>query len=353
MKIALITGSCGLVGSECVNFFIKKKFKVIGIDNNLRQFFFGKDGSTLWIKKKLENDFNKQYQHFSIDIRNYKKLDSIFKKYKKKIKIIIHAAAQPSHDWAASNPSVDFGVNANGTLNLLQLTRKYLSKKTTFIYMSTNKVYGDTPNYLNINEFKSRYDLKSNDEFYKGINETMSIDNCVHSLFGASKLSADLLVQEYGKNFGLNTVCFRAGCITGINHSGAKLHGFLSYLVKNCIQKESYTVIGYKGKQVRDNINSLDLVKAFWLYYKKPKPGKVYNIGGGRKCSCSILEAIAILKKELNINIKVKYQKLNRTGDHKWWITDNSKFIKDYPKFKIKYNIKKIFKELIENMHIN
>jgi CDP-paratose 2-epimerase len=353
MKIALITGSCGLVGSESVSFFIKKNFYVIGIDNNLRQFFFGKDGSTLWIKKMLKNNFNEKYKHFNIDIRNYKKLDFIFKKYKKKIKIIVHAAAQPSHDWAASNPSVDFSVNANGTLNLLQLTRKYLSKKTTFIYMSTNKVYGDTPNYLNINEFDSRYDLKSNNKFYKGINETMSIDNCVHSLFGASKLSADLLVQEYGKNFGLNTVCFRAGCVTGGNHSGAKLHGFLSYLVKSCIKKKSYTVIGYKGKQVRDNIHSLDLVSAFWEYYKNPKPGKIYNIGGGRKCSCSILEAVSILENELKINIKIKYQKLNRTGDHKWWITNNSKFIKDYPKFKINYNIKNILKELIKSTNVN
>jgi CDP-paratose 2-epimerase len=348
MKIALITGSCGLVGSESVDFFIKKNFHVIGIDNNLRKFFFGKDGSTLWLKKKLKKKYKNKYQHINVDIRNYKKLDLIFKKYKKKIKIIIHAAAQPSHDWAASNPSIDFSVNATGTLNLLQLTKKYLSKETSFIYMSTNKVYGDTPNYLNINEFKSRYDLKYNNKFYKGINETMSIDDCVHSLFGASKLSADLLVQEYGKNFGLNTVCFRAGCITGINHSGAQLHGFLSYLVKSCIQKKKYTIIGYKGKQVRDNIHSSDLVRSFWEYYKNPIPGQIYNIGGGRKCSCSILEAIAILEKKLSIKIKIKYEKKNRTGDHKWWITDNSKFMKHYPKFKIDYNIEKIIKELIK-----
>jgi len=349
MKIALITGSCGLVGSESVKFFIKKNFYVIGIDNNLRKFFFGKDGSTLWLKKILESKYEKKYHHIDADIRNYKKLETIFQKYKKNIKIIIHAAAQPSHDWAASNPFVDFGVNATGTLNLLQLTKKYLSNRTTFIHMSTNKVYGDTPNYLTINEFSSRYDLKSNDKLYKGINENMSVDNCVHSLFGASKLSADLLVQEYGKNFGLNTVCFRAGCITGINHSGAQLHGFLSYLVKSCIQKRKYTVIGYKGKQVRDNIHSSDLVRSFWEYHKKPVPGQVYNIGGGRKCSCSILEAIAILEKNLSIKIKIKYRKKNRIGDHKWWITDNSKFMKKYPKFKINYNINKIIKELIKN----
>ena len=243
MKIALITGSCGLVGYESVNFFIKKKFHIIGIDNNLREFFFGKDGSTLWLKQNLTKKHKKKYQHLNIDIRDYKKLNNLFKKYKKKIKIIIHAAAQPSHDWAASNPEVDFGVNANGTHNLLRLTKKYLHKKTPFIYMSTNKVYGDTPNYLEIKEYSTRYDLKHNNKFYKGIDESMSIDNCIHSLFGVSKLSADILVQEYGKNFGLNTVCFRAGCITGSNHSGAKLHGFLSYLVKSCIDKKNYSIL--------------------------------------------------------------------------------------------------------------
>lgn len=347
MKIALITGSCGLVGSEAVNFFIKKNFHVIGIDNNLREFFFGKDGSTLWLKKNLIKKYKKKYQHLSADIRDFKKLENLFKKYKKKIKIVIHAAAQPSHDWAASNPEVDFGVNANGTLNLLLLTKKYLQIKTPFIYMSTNKVYGDTPNYLELRQYLTRYDLKKKNKLYNGINESISIDNSIHSLFGASKLSADILTQEYGKNFGLNTVCFRAGCITGSNHSGAKLHGFLSYLVKCCIDKKKYTIFGYNGKQVRDNLHSKDLINCFWEFYKKPTSGKVYNIGGGRKCSCSIIEAIQIIEKELKIKIKINYDKQHRTGDHKWWITDNSKFKKDYPKFKIFYNIKKIIKELI------
>lgn len=347
MKIALITGSCGLVGSESVNFLIKKKFHVIGIDNNLREFFFGKDGSTLWLKQNLTKKHKKKYKHQNIDIRNYEKLNNLFKKYKKKIKIVIHAAAQPSHDWATSNPEVDFGVNANGTHNLLMLTKKYLHKKTPFIYMSTNKVYGDTPNYLEIKEYSTRYDLKHNNKFYRGIDESMSIDNCIHSLFGASKLSADILVQEYGKNFGLNTVCFRAGCITGSNHSGAKLHGFLSYLVKSCIDKGNYSIFGYKGKQVRDNIHSKDLISCFWEFYKKPTSGKVYNIGGERKCSCSIIEAIRIIEKELKIKIKINYYRQHRTGDHKWWITNNQKFKKDYPKFKITYNIKKIIEELV------
>lgn len=349
MNIALITGSCGLVGSESVDFFIKKNFHVLGVDNNLREFFFGKNGSTIWLKKKIKETYKKNYKHFNIDIRDYSKLEEIFKKYKTKIKVIIHSAAQPSHDWAATNPIIDFNVNANATLNLLMLTNKYLTKQTPFIYMSTNKVYGDTPNYLKIKELKTRFELNSKNKFFKGINESMSIDNNIHSLFGASKLAADILVQEYGKNFGLKTVCFRAGCITGSNHSGAKLHGFLSYLVKSCIKNNSYTILGYKGKQVRDNIHSKDLVNCFWEFYKKPTSGKVYNIGGGRKCSCSILEAIKIIEKILKIKITITYNKKNRTGDHKWWITDNRKFIKDYPKFKINYNIKKIIEELIDN----
>ena len=349
MNIALITGSCGLVGSESVDFFIKKNFHVLGVDNNLREFFFGKNGSTIWLKKKIKETYKKNYKHFNIDIRDYSKLEEVFKKYKTKIKVIIHSAAQPSHDWAATNPIIDFNVNANATLNLLMLTNKYLTKQTPFIYMSTNKVYGDTPNYLKIKELKTRFELNSKNKFFKGINESMSIDNNIHSLFGASKLAADILVQEYGKNFGLKTVCFRAGCITGSNHSGAKLHGFLSYLVKSCIKNNSYTILGYKGKQVRDNIHSKDLVNCFWEFYKKPTSGKVYNIGGGRKCSCSILEAIKIIEKILKIKIKITYNKKNRTGDHKWWITDNRKFIKDYPKFKINYNIKKIIEELIDN----
>lgn len=349
MKIALITGSCGLVGSESVDFFIKKKFHILGLDNNLREFFFGKNGSTIWLKERIKKKYKEKYKHFNVDIRDYSKLEKIFKKYKTKIKVIIHSAAQPSHDWAATNPAIDFGVNAIATLNLLMLSNKYLTKRTPFIYMSTNKVYGDTPNYLRIKELKTRFELNSKNKFFNGIDESMSIDNNIHSLFGASKLAADILVQEYGKNFGLKTVCFRAGCITGSNHSGAKLHGFLSYLVKSCIKNKSYTIIGYKGKQVRDNIHSKDLVNCFWEFYKKPTSGEIYNIGGGRKCSCSILEAIKLIEEILKIKIKIIYEKKHRTGDHKWWITNNKKFMRDYPNVKINYNIKKIIEELIDN----
>jgi CDP-paratose 2-epimerase len=294
MSYVLITGSNGLVGSESAIFFIKKGFKIIGIDNNLRQSFFGKEASTLWIRNKLLSEY-KNYHHFNNDIRNKLFLKKIFKKFSRKIKLIIHCAAQPSHDFAKDNAELDFSVNALGTLNLLELTRAFC-KKVPFIYMSTNKVYGDNPNKIKLIEKKDRWELKKNNKLYNGIDEGFSIDDCTHSFFGVSKTYADLLVQEYGKNYGLNTVCFRAGCITGPNHSGAQLHGFLSYLVKQCIVKRKYSIIGYKGKQVRDNIHSFDLVNCFWEFYKNPKKGKIYNIGGGRFSNCSIIEAIKFVK---------------------------------------------------------
>ena len=318
MKIALITGSCGLVGSESSIFFSKKGFKIIGIDNNFRKFFFGKDGNINWIKNKLKKNL-KNYIHYNTDIRNYKNLEKIFKKYKKNIKVIIHAAAQPSHDWAKNKPFIDFDINAKGTLNLLELTR-INCPKSPFIFMSTNKVYGDNPNYLPLKEKKSRWEISSSHKYKSGIDETMSIDTCTHSFFGTSKSYADLIVQEYGKNVGLKTACFRAGCITGPNHSGAKLHGFLSYLVKASMQKRKYTLIGYKGKQVRDNIHSHDLVQCFWQFFKNPSNGEVYNTGGGRFSNCSIIEALDIIEKILGFKIKRKILKQNRIGDHIWYV---------------------------------
>jgi len=348
MSIALITGSNGLVGSESVNFFSKKGFDIVGIDNNLREFFFGKDGSTHWVKKKIKKEI-KQYSHYNVDIRGYQSLEKIFKKYKKYISIIIHCAAQPSHDYGKNFPILDFNVNATGTLNLLELTKIYCPN-VPFIFMSTNKVYGDNPNKLKIIEKKNRYELKNNDRYYKGIDETFSIDNCTHSFFGVSKTYADLIVQEYGKNIGLKTVSFRGGCITGPNHSGARLHGFLSYLVKLTTSKKKYSIIGYKGKQVRDNLHSSDLVNCFWEFYKKPKNGEVYNIGGGRFSSCSILEALNEVEALGKIDIKKKFIKENRVGDHIWYITNNDKFKKHYPNWKQKYNTKKIISELMENI---
>ena len=345
MSLAIITGSCGLVGSESVVFFSKKGFDVIGIDNNERKFFFGKDGDINWIKSKLKKNI-KNYKHFNIDIRNYNSLENIFKKYKKKISVIIHCAAQPSHDWAKNRPFIDFDINAKGTLNLLELTKKYCAQ-SPFIFMSTNKVYGDNPNFLPIDEKKIRWEIKRKHKYFKGIDENMSIDNCTHSFFGASKTYADLVVQEYGKNIGLKTTCFRAGCITGPNHSGAKLHGFLSYLVKSSLLKKEYTLIGYKGKQVRDNIHSYDLVNCFWEFYKRPTSGKVYNIGGGRLSNCSILEALHFVESISGVKIKKKILKANRIGDHIWYISDMRKFKKDYPNWKQKYSTRKIINELV------
>ena len=345
MPKVIITGSIGLVGSEAVNFFSKKGFEVIGIDNNLRKFFFGNDGSTSWLKKKIIKE-NPRYKHFNVDIRNYQSLEKIFKIYKKNISLIIHCAAQPSHDYGKNFPKIDFDVNASGTLNLLELTKKFCPK-SPFIFMSTNKVYGDNPNKLKIIEKKNRYELSKSNKFFKGVDESMSIDDCTHSFFGVSKTYADLIVQEYGKNVGLKTVCFRAGCITGPNHSGAKLHGFLSYLVKKTLSQKKYTIIGYKGKQVRDNLHSYDLINCFWEFYKKPKRGAVYNIGGGRFSNCSIIEAIEEIEKLANIKIKKKIIKQNRVGDHVWYITNNKKFKKDYPGWKQKYTTKKIIEELI------
>ena len=347
MSIVLITGSSGLVGSESVSFFSKKGFDVIGIDNNLRKFFFGNEGSTNKIKSNLLKE-NKTFKNHNIDIRNYGALEKIFIKYKKNISLIIHCAAQPSHDYAKDFPILDFNINAMGSLNLLELTKRYCPK-APFIFMSTNKVYGDNPNNLKIYETKNRFELKKNSKYYNGINESFSIDNCIHSFFGVSKTYADLMVQEYGRNVGLKTVSFRGGCITGPNHSGAKLHGFLSYLIKSCISEKKYTLIGYNGKQVRDNLHSNDLINCFWEYYKKPNRGEIYNIGGGRYSNCSILEALNLVEQIKKIEIKKKIIRTPRVGDHIWYISDTAKFQKHYPKWKQKYNTKKIIEELIDS----
>jgi CDP-paratose 2-epimerase len=345
MSTAIITGSTGLVGSEAVNFFCDKGFDVIGIDNNLRKFFFGSLASTVEIKKKVLVR-NKRYSHNNTDIRNYNGLEKIFKKYNKDISIIIHCAAQPSHDFGKNFPRLDFDVNATGTLNLLELTKKYCAN-AVFIFMSTNKVYGDNPNKLRFKEDSTRWELNKKNIYYGGINEKFSIDKCTHSFFGVSKTYGDLLVQEYGKNIGLKTVSFRAGCITGPNQRGAQLHGFLSYLVKCCNEKKKYSLIGYKGKQVRDNLHSKDLINCFWEFYKKPKKGEVYNVGGGRFSNCSVIEAINIFESITNFEIKRKIIKKPRVGDHIWYITNMDKFKIEYPNWKQNYNTLKIIDELL------
>jgi CDP-paratose 2-epimerase len=347
-RIAIITGSTGLVGSTASEFLIKKGFKVIGIDNNYRSKLFGISSSTYKQRKYLTK--KKNYYHFNCDIRHHLNIEKIFKKYSKNTTLIIHCAAQPSHDWAYKKPLVDFDINARATLNLLNCTKKYCPR-SVFIFLSTNKVYGDSPNNINFIEKKTRWDVSKTSKFKNGIDEKMSIDNSVHSFFGASKTYADLIVQEFGKNLNLKTGIFRCGCITGPKHAGAKLHGFLSFLVKRCIEEKQYELIGYKGKQVRDNIHSSDLMNAFWQFYKKPKKGEVYNIGGGKATSCSVIEAISYIEKKLNIKIKRKFIKAPRSGDHIWYISNLKKFKGHYSLWKIKYNFSKIMDELINNLN--
>ncbi len=351
MKTIIITGSNGLIGSEASKFFLNKGYKVIGIDNNLRKYFFGSDGNTNWKKKELNKI--KNYEHFNVDIRNYRKLKKIFLKSKKNLKGIIHCAAQPSHDWAAKEPITDFTVNANGTINLLELTRIY-TDKAVFIFTSTNKVYGDRPNNdIKFKEKKLRYSPIKSKYISRGIDENMSIDNSVHSIFGSSKIAADIAVQEYGKYFNMNTGIFRGGCLTGPSHSGAELHGFLSYLMKCLVNEKVYTIFGYKGKQVRDNIHSYDLINMFWHFFKKPRKGEVYNVGGGVKNNCSILEAIKASEDIANKKMKLKYSSKNRIGDHIWWVSDISKFRKHFPDWEFKYNLTKILKEIFTHYQNN
>ena len=348
MNVAIITGSAGLIGSEAVSFFSKKFDLIIGIDNNMREEFFGCDASTIWNKQRLEQTIP-NYKHYDIDIRDNESIEKIFKEYNDDIKLIIHTAAQPSHDWAAKDPYKDFSVNANGTLIMLENTRKFASK-AVFIFTSTNKVYGDTPNKLPLIEQESRYEIDKNHKYYNGIDESMSIDQSLHSLFGASKVAADVLTQEYGKYFGLKTGIFRGGCLTGPNHSGTKLHGFLSYLMKCAITKEHYTIFGYKGKQVRDNIHSYDLINMFWHFYQNPKQGEVYNVGGSRYSNCSMLEAIKMCEEITGNKMNYSYIEKNRIGDHIWYISDVSKFKKDYPSWNFTYSIKDILIQIYEGL---
>lgn len=346
-KKVLVTGSAGLIGSESVKFFCDKDFEVFGIDNNLRAYFFGKEASTLWNRRLLEDKY-KNYKHYSLDIRNNEALEEVFKK--NRFDLIIHTAAQPSHDWAAKEPLTDFGVNALGTLYLLENYRKY-SPDAVFIFTSTNKVYGDTPNSLPLIELGKRYELPQKHKYYKGIDELMSIDNSKHSIFGASKVAADVMVQEYGKYFGLKTAIFRGGCLTGPAHSGTRLHGFLSYLVRCIATGKKYFIYGYKGKQVRDNIHSYDLVNAFYNVYKKPRVGEVYNIGGSRYSNISILEAIERTEKILKRKAKIEYMNANRSGDHVWYISDVSKFKSHYPNWNFKYNGDMILEDICKFGH--
>jgi CDP-paratose 2-epimerase len=346
-SVVVVTGSSGLIGSESVRFFHEKGFEVYGIDNNMRQYFFGPDGSVEWNTTELTRSLNR-FHHCPIDIRSDADVSRLFRDLGRNIACIIHAAAQPSHDWAAREPLTDFTINANGTLNLLEATRLFCPD-AVFVNMSTNKVYGDNPNSLPLIETGTRWEVEPSHAYAEhGIDESMSIDRCKHSLFGASKLAADVLAQEYGKYFGLKTSTFRGGCLTGPSHSGAELHGFLAYLVKCTLTGRPYTIFGYKGKQVRDNIHSADLVSAFWHVFQNPRSGEAYNIGGSRHSNCSMLEAIYMTEELCGRRLQYTTSDEARSGDHIWWISDVRRFQSHYPGWRYQYDQKAILIEMVE-----
>ncbi len=345
MAVAIVTGSAGLIGAETVRRFTAEGYAVAGIDNDLRAYFFGEEASTRWAVDRLRETCP-AYRHFEADIRDLAALEKIFAEFAGEIAVIIHTAAQPSHDWAAREPLTDFGVNAMGTLNLLELTRKH-APEATFAFTSTNKVYGDAPNALPLVERETRWELDPGHPWAEhGIDETMSIDQCKHSVFGASKVAADVMVQEYGRYFGMKTAVFRGGCLTGPGHAGAELHGFLSYLMKCAMTGREYRIFGYGGKQVRDNIHSHDLVSCFLEVARAPRAGEVYNIGGSRHSNCSMQEAIAKCEFITGKRMNTVYVDENRSGDHIWWIGDVRKFQAHYPDWRFTYNIDDILREI-------
>src|SRR5947207_406105 len=344
MRTIIVTGSAGLIGSETVKRFAKEGARVLGIDNNMRAQFFGPEAST----KKTRDDLARNvpgYEHHNIGIRDAPVVADLFKQHRGRIDALVHTASHPSHDWAARDPQTDFSVNANGTLNLLEAARNFCPE-APFVFTSTNKVYGDTPNRLPLRELEKRWEIETGHEYEPGISETMSIDETKHSLFGASKAAADLLVQEYGRYFGMPTVCFRGGCLTGPAHAGTELHGFLSYLMICTVSGRPYRVFGYKGKQVRDNIHSYDLVEALVQFMGAPRVGEVYNIGGSRYSNCSILEAIDLCEEISGRKLTWNYEETNRIGDHIWWISDVRKFQQHYPDWKFRYGLRDILEEI-------
>lgn len=346
MSVAIVTGSSGLIGSEMVAFLHEQGFDVVGIDNDMRAYFFGEGASTKWNGQRLQEALPR-FTLVDLDIRDGAGIDALFARYGAAITLVVHAAAQPSHDWAAKEPKTDFGVNAVGTLNLLEATRASCPD-ATFVFLSTNKVYGDAPNELPLVERATRWELDPSHHWAEhGFDESLRIDQSKHSLFGVSKVAADVLVQEYGRYFGMNTGCFRGGCLTGPTHSGAELHGFLAYLVRCAVTGRPYTVFGYKGKQVRDNIHSHDLVTALWAFAQAPKQGAVYNIGGSRHSNCSMLEAIDAVERLSGHRLQYTLSDEHRSGDHIWWISDVRAFQRDYPDWRYTYDLDAILREII------
>jgi CDP-paratose 2-epimerase len=346
MSVVIISGAAGLIGAETCRRFHREGLEVVGIDNDMRAQFFGAEASTERSRQALENELPR-YRHFAADIRNRDEIDRIFQKFGSGLQLVVHTAAQPSHDWAARAPFVDFEVNALGTLHLLEACRRH-APNAVFIFTSTNKVYGDAPNRLPLIEQETRWELPAGHSAANGIDEQMSIDQSKHSLFGASKVAADILVQEYGRYFGMKTVCFRGGCLTGPGHAGTELHGFLAYLMKCAVQGKPYRVFGYKGKQVRDNIHSYDLVEAFWQFFQAPRSGEVYNMGGSRHSHCSMLEAIGLCEEISGRKLDWTYQEDNRIGDHIWYVSDVRKFQAHYPNWKYRYDLRAILQEIYQ-----
>ena len=349
MGVVLVTGSAGLIGAETVRQYAEDGYTVVGIDNDMRAYFFGPEASTRWAAESLRERFP-SYRHYSADIRDYNALEPIFREYAQEIELVVHTAAQPSHDWAAKEPLTDFGVNATGTLNLLELTRLY-APDAVFIFTSTNKVYGDQPNFLPLVECETRWEVRRDHPYAEhGIDESMSIDQCLHSVFGASKVAADVMVQEYGRYFGMKTGIFRGGCLTGPGHSGAELHGFLAYLMKCAVTGTEYRIFGYKGKQVRDNIHSTDLVAAFRAFHRNPRCGEVYNIGGSRFSNISLLEAVRMSEEIVGRKMNITYIDQARRGDHIWWISDVRKFQQHYPEWCFTYDIRRTLESIYHGL---
>jgi CDP-paratose 2-epimerase len=344
MAVALVTGSGGLVGSDAVRHLVEEGWDVVGLENDMRASFFGSDASTARTTAELVAAYP-EFHSVELDVRDADGVERIFAEHSGRLELIIHAAAQPSHDWAAGDPQTDFGINANGTLNLLEAARRH-SPAASFVLISTNKVYGDLANELPLEELETRFELPPGHRYYEGIDTSMSLDRSTHSLFGVSKAAADLLVQEYGRYFGMPTAAFRCGCITGPSHAGAVLHGFLAYLMKCTVTGEEYTVFGYGAKQVRDNMHSADLVGACMAYHGAPRPAAVYNMGGGRHCHCSMLEAIDACERIADRKLQWTLSDQARVGDHRWWISDLGEFAADYPDWSLNHDIESILNEI-------
>jgi len=345
MSTVIVTGSGGLIGSEAVGHFVRAGHNVVGIENDMRSRFFGPDASTSRTTTRLQEQFSAEFRSVELDIRDAEGVLRLFESIGSDLAAVIHTAAQPSHDWAASDPPTDFSVNANGTMSLLEATRK-VKPEATFIFTSTNKVYGDTPNRLPLVDVGERLELPEDHRYFKGIDASMSIDGCMHSLFGVSKAAADLMVQEYGRYFDMPTVCFRGGCLTGPQHAGTQLHGFLSYLMKCTVSGDPYTVFGYDGKQVRDNIHTNDVSNAMEAFHKAPRAGAVYNLGGGREHSCSMREAISACERISGKTLNWTYSDQARMGDHRWWISDLGAFEADYPEWEQQYDLESTLQEI-------